>query len=317
MRGLSAASAWPAAVQPCYSALVNEPDVLETLDLSDWAGPFPPEMQARAASALERGRVLFFPRLAFRVLPEELPYLSATAAGVTRKNISFDPRLGAVQNAATDDADTARLTAMIDRFGQQATTLVQNLIPAYAASVERARTSFRPTEIAGREPTSPRRDDRLLHVDAFPSRPTHGRRILRVFGNVAPDGHDRQWEVGEAFDAFATKFLPRVKAELPGTARLLQALGVTKGRRSRYDQIMLGLHDAAKLDATYQTTAKRTALRFPPGSTWAVFTDQTLHAAMAGRCALEQTLLLPVSGMVDPERAPLRVLERMAGRALA
>jgi len=40
---------------------------------------------------------------------------------------------------------------------------------------------------------------RLLHIDAFPSRPMHGRRILRFFANVAPDA-PRHWRVGEPFE---------------------------------------------------------------------------------------------------------------------
>jgi hypothetical protein len=42
-----------------------------------------------------------------------------------------------------------------------------------------------------------------------------------------------------------------------------------------------------------------------------------LHAALSGHCALEQTFHLPVDAMADPAKAPLRVLERLTGRALA
>jgi len=93
-------------------------------------------------------------------------------------------------------------------------------------------------------------------------------------------------------------------------------LRLTKGRRSRYDHLMLGLHDAGKLDAAYQENAPRVALGFPPGTTWMCFTDAVLHAALAGRCALEQTFYLPVEAMAEPARSPLRVLERLSGRAL-
>ena len=62
---------------------------------------------------------------------------------------------------------------MLRRFGDAAETLLRDLLPAYAPALERARTSFRPAEIAGRD-YSPRHDDRLLHVDAFPSRPMRG-----------------------------------------------------------------------------------------------------------------------------------------------
>src|SRR6266550_609022 len=45
--------------------------------------------------------------------------------------------------------------------------------------------------------------------------------------------------------------------------------------------------------------------------------DALLHAAMSGQFVMEETLMLPVSGMRAPETSPLRVLERMAGHRLA
>ncbi len=145
----------------------------------------------------------------------------------------------------------------------------------------------------------------------------HGRRILRLFCNIAPDGAPRLWRVGEPFADFAASFLPRVRPPLPGQTWALARLGLTKGTRSRYDTLMLGLHDAAKLDEAYQTRGPSTDLSLPAGSTWLCFTDQVLHAAMSGHCALEQTFHLPVTAMRRPEQSPLRVLESLAGRALA
>jgi hypothetical protein len=58
-------------------------------------------------------------------------------------------------------------------------------------------------------------------------------------------------------------------------------------------------------------------MEFPSGSTWLTFTDEVGHAAMAGQYQLEQTFLLPVAAMIDQQRAPLRVLERLKGRRLA
>jgi hypothetical protein len=169
---------------------------------------------------------------------------------------------------------------------------------------------------------SPIRDDRLLHVDAFPSRPMQdGRRILRFFANIAPPkpggGGARRWHVGEPFEAFARQFAPRVKPHFPGKSWLFDRLGVTRGRRSAYDEMMLSLHDAAKRDAAYQQNAPHTALEFPPGSCWLVYTDQVLHAALAGEFALEQTFHFDVAQMGEPERAPIRVLEKLTGRTLS
>jgi hypothetical protein len=204
---------------------------------------------------------------------------------------------------------------MMGRYAGWAEALVLAIAPGYAGALQRARTSFRPCEIEGRA-LSPRKDDRRLHVDAFPSQPVQGRRILRVFANVDPEGRSRVWNVGEPFEAFAGRFAARAKAGLPGAGPLLQALGLTKGRRTAYDGLMLQLHDLGKLDEAWQASAPHQRAAFAAGSSWMVFTDCTLHAALEGRHALEQTFLLSVEAMASPELSPLRVLERMTGRRL-
>jgi hypothetical protein len=79
---------------------------------------------------------------------------------------------------------------------------------------------------------------------------------------------------------------------------------------------MLQLHDRMKSDHAYQVAAPQTAVDFPPGTTWLAFTDQVSHAAMAGQYQLEQTFLLPVEAMIDEQRSPLRILERLKDRPL-
>ena len=291
-------------------------DLLETLPITAWHGPFDATLRHRAVTALEHGKVLVLPDLAFPILPDEADLLRPDVSGAERKNISLDPRTGRLGNAALEPGEAGRLTAMVQRFADGSARLLADLLTEYAPVIEQARTSFRPNEIAGRT-TSPRHDDKRLHVDAFPSRPLAGKRILRLFNNVAPDGAVRAWRVGEQFETYAKRFLPRIGGPVPGSAWLLKHLGITKGRRSAYDHLMLGLHDRGKLDDAYQATAPHADVTFAPGTTWLCFTDQVLHAALAGHCALEQTFHVPVSAMTAPQLAPLRVLERLAGRGLA
>ena len=97
----------------------------------------------------------------------------------------------------------------------------------------------------------------------------------------------------------------------------MKAIGITKSLRSEYDHSMLQMHDAMKQDAAYQARASHLTFGFPPGSTWICFSDQTAHAALAGQFMMEQTLHLPIEAMYFPERSPLKVLERLRGRALA
>ena len=289
------------------------PEIVERIEIESWDVPFEADLRTRARSSLEDGKVLYFPRLAFGLNEDEKPFLSASVASGRSKNISFDTSTGKLQGAAISGEAAAHLAAMINRFGTAATRLTEELV-GYRG-MERARTSYRPTEIEGRS-YSPTNDDRLLHVDAFPSRPMQGRRILRFFANIAPE-RDRTWNVGEPFEQFARQFLPRTRAPLPGQSWLFEKLGVTHGRRSRYDEAMLALHDRCKLDASYQSNGPHHALAFPPKSCWMVYTDQVLHAALGGAFALEQTFHFDIATMGDPTRSPLRVLERLSGRALA
>ena len=287
--------------------------MLESLPLKSWTGPHDAGLKARAVSALERGAVLFFPNLPFLLSEAEKQFLDARVSDGQAKNISLDHTTGKMQASSLSGEKAQALAAMMERFGSQATRLVQELLPY--RNVERARTSFRPVQVKGRQ-YSRISDDRLLHIDAFPSRPMRGRRILRFFANVAPNS-PRRWHVGQPFEDFARAFLPRVGPHLPGKSWLYEKLGVTRGRRSLYDELMLSLHDTGKLDADFQRDSPQQAVAFPPGCCWLVFTDQVLHAALGGEFALEQTFHLDVGEMVEPERAPIRVLERLSGRPLA
>src|SRR5260221_5540730 len=158
--------------------------MLETLALDGWNGPYDQALKAHAVSALEQGAVLFFPRLAFALTDAEKPFLDASVSDGRAKNISLDHNTGKMQASSLTGEKAASLAAMIERFGSQAAQLVQELLPY--RNVERARTSFRPVQVTGRH-YSKINDDRLLHMDAFPSRPMRGRRVLRFFANVGPD----------------------------------------------------------------------------------------------------------------------------------
>ena len=286
--------------------------MIEELPISKWRGPFDTDVKARALDALESGSVLYFPQLPFLLLGSETEFLDAKVADGKSKNISLDHTSGKMQASSLTGERAARLAAMIERFGSSAAGLVRDLLPYN--HVERARTSFRPVQVKGRS-YSKISDDRLLHIDAFPTRPMHGRRILRFFANVAPTS-PRHWHVGQPFEEFAQRFLPKVGPHFPGKSWLYGKLGVTRGQRSLYDELMLSMHDAGKLDNDFQSTSPHRNVIFAPGSCWLVYTDQVLHAALGGEFALEQTFHLDVAQMASPEKAPVRILERLSGKAL-
>ncbi|HEX8010088.1 MAG TPA: Kdo hydroxylase family protein [Casimicrobiaceae bacterium] len=282
------------------------------LDLTSWRPAVAAETQATAIRALEGGGVLVLPHLRFELSADELRFLSPAWSDGRAKNISLDGDM--LKGARGSPADLETLARAIARFAACASTLVAALFPRYAPYVKRARTSFRPQPAAGRA-LSWRKDDARLHIDAFPSRPSQGERILRVFTNVNPS-EDRVWRVGESFATMAQTFLPRIGRQVPGAPALLAWLRVTKGVRSEYDHLMLGLHDRAKADLGYQSRCEQQTVHFAPGTTWLCFSDQVMHAAVSGQYMLEQTIHLPVGALYRPKSSPLAILERLCGRRL-
>lgn len=277
--------------------------LLEEIDLA---------LAARASSALEHGAVLLFPELAFPLEPAERQIVARGQTTGSAKNISLDPRTGTLKGIAPSEND-AGLAAMMTRFGSFAESLIRAIAPHYGPGLARMRTSFRPTEIAGRE-YSWRKDDRRRHVDAFPSSPTQGARILRVFANIDQDGAPRLWRIGPDFESYARHFLPKISArQYPGIPGLMALLGITKSRRSQYDQIMLELHDAAKRDLAWQETTPAEEISFAPGNIWVTYTDQTPHSVISGHNALEQTFIVNPQVLKIPEQSPAAILSRLRG----
>jgi 3-deoxy-D-manno-octulosonic acid hydroxylase-like protein len=284
-------------------------------EIARWDGPVDPAIRPAAIESLEAGAVVFLPDLRFQVLPAEVGLFTPAILG-TAKNASFDPASGRLGGTTASGPDAARLRDMMERFSAGAAALADGLLEPYRVRLARGRASFRPAEIAGRR-TTWRKDDTRLHVDSFPATPTGGKRILRLFTNVNPDGRARAWRVGDDFDAVARRFSERLRMPLPGSGALLAWLRVTRSPRTAYDALMLQLHDRMKEDDAFQRESPQTAIDFPAGSTWLAFTDQVSHAAMSGQYQLEQTFLLPVDAMERPEQSPLRILETLKGRPLA
>jgi hypothetical protein len=276
--------------------------------LDQWTGAG--SFDVGAQQLVESGGVLYCPSLRFNVTADEARLFDPRLSDPKRKSIYLRGNTSEVQGTGGTDAEKALLTAMLERYRAEATGLVQQLFPSYRGSMLPASTSFRPRPTGiGKESLSWRKDDARLHVDAFPSNPTHGVRILRVFTNVGET--PRVWRVGEQFESMASHFIRQVPPYSDWKARWLYRLGITKRVRRPYDHVMLHLHDAAKADAIYQRESPQATVEFAPGSSWICYSDQVMHAAMAGQFMLEQTVHVALHAQAHPEHSPLAILERL------
>jgi hypothetical protein len=282
-----------------------------TIDATDWNLT---QTDPAWIAALEEGKVLYFPHLAFKLQEDEFRFLNPAMNAEGSRSITLEAS-GRFKGSTGDEATQAAVAAMVGRFRANAQQLVEDLLPHYKKSLRMATTSYRPKQVETRTQTW-RADDKRLHVDAFAGRPNHGERILRVFANVNQQGVPRVWRVGEPFEDMAQKFLPKLEKYRPLHARMQQLLRKTKKLRTEYDHLMLQLHDSMKLDEDYQKNAPQLTIPFAAGSVWVCFSDHTLHAAMAGQYMMEQTLHLQPTDQYDPQQSPLAILRRLTGRKL-
>jgi hypothetical protein len=293
---------------------MNTPSVREFSGYSP--GQVPSEsVQLELTDALESGLAVSLPGAEFPLSPAESALLDPRILAKA-KNVSYTPSSDTIGGTSCTGAEAEVLRNLLSRYSVMARELVGALFPCYRDKLRVMRTSLRPAEIAGRK-SSWRKDDTRLHVDAFPSQPTNGNRILRVFRNVNPAGKPRVWRLGEPFEVVARRFLPGVGRPFPGSARAKYLLRLTKTMGSEYDFIMLKLHDAMKADDAYQLTVGQEPVLFYPGTTWVCYADSVSHAAISGQHQFEQTLYIPLDAMRDMDKSPLRILERMRHRALA
>lgn len=288
---------------------------LFTIESRRWTDVCSPATRDAALQAMESGGIVFFPNLAFELRQPELKFLDPATVHRS-KNVSYNPATRSVGGTAAEGAKLEELRGLLSRFSDETNRLIAELFPSYRSGIRQGRTSLRPVEIEGRA-TSWRADDTRLHVDTFPSMPTRGDRILRVFSNVNHEGRPRVWKVGGSFESVARRFQTELRAPVWGAHAALRALRITKRLRSPYDHYMLQLHDRMKADQEYQSGGDQSTCSFPAGSTWMVYTDQVPHAALSGIHQLEQTFYVPVASLANQATAPLRVLETLVGRTLA
>jgi hypothetical protein len=271
------------------------------------------------AERLERGEVLCYSTAPF-ALPQgaDLDFLLQQELGsLAHKNISYNPQNGKVNGFVRRTAEQVeQLGGIFARFSKAATDWLAELLPQYSQSWQLDRASFRPQEEATRRLRPKARND-LLHVDAFPGRPSRGNRILRVFANINP----REPRIWVTSDPFA-KLLKRYgeAAGLPGRnhSRWLEQLGQSVlslfrphvGRRSEYDLFMLRFHDHLKLTEEFQEKGPKYLHTFPPGCVWVAMTDTCSHAVLRGRYALEHSYFVPTAVLALPEESPPMLLQK-------
>ena len=276
---------------------------------------------------LESGDILYFPMSPPLLSAEDRSFLVTQKQidASYHKNISYRPLEDRLKGV--DQNDSAQVSACSRHHAQLLAAcdfLHVDLFESICGELE-DRLCELSSDRGIRAPGLSHSRNDLLHFDSFPTRPSHGDRLLRIFTNIHPD-RARVWLTADHFDVLAGQFAERIGLHRkPGTldswkhltARAAASLGLPVVDRPPYDRFMLKIHHAMKEDAGFQETCRKDRWEFPAGSTWIVFTDSASHACLSGQYALEQTFIIRRSSLAAPDRAPIAILEKLAGHPLA
>lgn len=276
---------------------------------------------------LETGDILFFPKAPLLVTAEQRAFLvtQRQSGAAIHKNVSYRPTEDRLKGLDQKDPAQANLVHGIMReFSGRVIAFMGSFLKRYAVDWGIDFASFRPVEEQGRKSSLHSRND-LLHFDSFPTRPSHGDRLLRIFLNIHPQ-RSRIWVTSDPFGILAGKFADRVGLTRPrgmldawkrAAVKAAARVGLPVVDRPPYDDFMLKIHHAMKEDAAFQRDCAKDRWEFPSGSAWIVFTDSASHACLSGQYMLEQTFIVRRGSLVRPELAPISILERIAGCPLA
>lgn len=286
-----------------------------------------PKQLHHYCAQLEAGDIIFFPETPIQIAPDDLNFLlgQQQVGGAYHKNIAYRPLEDRITGFDAPDLSGAeRLRGVMGRYSQDVIEFLRWFLAPYQARWKVDYASYRPEEEEGRALALRKRND-LLHTDAFPTRPTHGDRILRFFNNINPQ-KTRKWITTETFDVLVEKMrngrldgqsavpLP-LSMQMPGMKRALAGLGLgalaPTLKRSPYDEFMMRFHNYLKENAGFQQNCPKQHWEFPPSSSWMVYTDMVSHAVLSGQFALEQTLIVSREAMVVPGKSPYGVLSKL------
>lgn len=277
------------------------------------------------AERLERGEIVTYAVCPF-LLPEgeDRQFLfEQRLGGRLHKNISYDPcRETASGFRYRNRKQAERLRDLLGDFSRVASRWLAGVLPRYAASWQLDRVSYRPEEEATRRLRLTARND-LLHIDAFPSRPSNGQRILRLFTNINLT-EPRVWITSDSFPKLLQKY--GMEVGLPSRGGFDWARGLQRGllevfqpgraKRSVYDDFMIRFHDFLKTNDDFQEQCFKRYWSFPPGSAWLVMTDSVCHAALRGCYALEHSVFIAPETLTLPDESPAALLARAAGMSV-
>ncbi len=247
---------------------------------------------------LEYGNVIYFPSLKEIFLDDQL------VQALQQQETSSEKRCFHLLK---------EISKRIDVFLKQA------LIPY--ANCQADKTSYFPINSYRKEKSH------FLQTDILEKKASKGSRVLSFFINM-DEAEEKKLYTADTLEEILDKYsnepslnFDKKKESMASILSrrmklLFKTAGISVNVPSSYDNYMEMIHHFIKDNNQYQTSADKLLTDFPSFSGWAFFSDSLTYGFCNMHKLLKQTFLVPRLSLVNPEKSPVAILERLTQKAI-
>jgi hypothetical protein len=220
---------------------------------------------------------------------------------------------------ASNDGD--KLSQIMKKYSQAITASLSKILMPYKLANKALLTEF--------FPSITKENKQAFNYDFLPNHNINGSRILRFYTNISMDKFYK-FKMPANFKGIVDKFGGKKSLVFPSLKgnslkekigikmkKLARSAGFSIGSTSPYDNFMMKLHKFIKKPKQeIKEMLGDNHLSFAPLTSWAVFSDGYFLDNSCKENILEQVFIIPKQALLNPEKAPLGLLERVTEKIM-
>ena len=272
---------------------------------------------------LEKGNVLKLPKLP-QLLTEKEWLFFVEAQKEKRKNFVYSLQGNKTFSFVKNKKNMAKI---LQKYEKNVSFFLSKLLQSYATFLQKESVFYYHKE-EKKESFDQQRLKDLLDVSGNSRQISNGDRFLRFCTNIHPN-KEKQWNSSFLFHEMIKKFgtkdifvlMTKKRKKLSNKIerkmkKFLSMIGFSISVPSSYDYLMKDFYDFFKGNKKFSKTSTKQEWHFSPFSSWIFFSDATYLSSMEGEDVIGVNYIVSRKKMLNPETAPVSILERLLGDIL-
>jgi hypothetical protein len=271
---------------------------------------------------LENSNILFFPSSLLSIIKKERNYLLNEEKIQNQTDpIIYRPKENMVISSSKKNIQQKQhLNFNISNLSKTLYSFISSFLRPYSNDWQFLRSIIWP----GKKQSVNAIENQNILSDFLPWHKVNGDRILRFFINLDEE-RECQWLSSDSFNTVVKKFagtsyLPFPKAQIDSLSEKIErkmkkmccSMGISFRALSVYDMFLFRLKAFLKKNKDFQKNCSKNIYNFAPFSGWLLFTDSNCYSKNTTSPLLEMTFIIPRKKLLNPEKAPASILERLS-----